>query len=293
MNIFRRGGFQCAMVAWFAATPAHAQRRAPPPDEPVESRSLPARIGSQARRGFLTLVEDHALLWSSPARSPGQALKTVMPFVAATAVALTMDHRVESGLPNSADQVRYSKAVSVGGAYYSLAAGAGALAAVGAAAGSRRAVETGMLAAVAVAHTESIAQMLKYATGRERPDFGDSARGRFWRREQSFPSGHAMGTWAVATVISKEYHQNRFIRYGIYALPLAISASRVGAQRHFLSDVVAGGSIGYLLGAWLYDRHHNPDLGGAAIRRQRISIAPDFRFNGRYGGFTAGVNISR
>jgi membrane-associated phospholipid phosphatase len=230
------------------------------------------------RQGFTALVKDHALLWSSPARSPQQALRTVLPFVAATAAALSLDHRMESRLPNSPDQIRYSKAVSIGGAYYSLAAGAGALAAVGAVTRNRRAVETGMLAAVAMAHTESIAQMLKYAAGRGRPDFGDSARGRFWERQQSFPSGHAMGTWAVATVISKEYHQNRFIRYGIYALPLVISASRLGAQRHFLSDVVAGGSIGYLLGAWLYDRPIIPILaarlsGQTAYPWRRISAS--------------------
>lgn len=215
-----------------------------------------APLGAQVASSFNTLVKDHALLWSSPFRSRNAALRTVLPFAAATAVALTLDRTVANGLPNTRDQVRYSKAVSLAGTYYTLGAAAGAFIALGAATHNGRAVETGLLAAEAVAHTESIAQMLKYAAGRERPDFGEGARGRFWHRQQSFPSGHAMGSWAVATVISKEYSHNRFIKYGIYALPLLVSASRVGAQRHFVSDVVAGGAVGHLLGRWLFHRHH-------------------------------------
>jgi hypothetical protein len=249
-------------------------------------------LTSEVRRGFTTLVRDHALMWSSPVRAPRKALTTALPLVAATAVALQFDHPLASRLPNSRDQIRYSKAVSEAGAYYSVGAAAGAFVALGAVAGSRRAVETGLLAAASVAHTESISQMLKYAAGRERPDFGDTVRGRFWHRQQSFPSGHAMATWAVATVISREYHENRFIRYGAYAFPVLISLSRIGAQRHFVSDVVAGGALGHLIGGWLYDRHHNPALGGAAVRKRGVSITPDFSVHRKWGGFTAAVNIS-
>jgi membrane-associated phospholipid phosphatase len=226
-------------------------------------------------------------------RSGRRTLKIVLPLAAVTAAALTVDRRVASALPNTADQIRFSKRVSVAGTYYSLGAAAGAFAGIGALTGNSRALETGLIAASAVAHTESIAQMLKYVGGRERPDFGDSGGGRFWRRQQSFPSGHAMGTWAVATVISKQYHRNRFIRYGVYALPVLVSASRIGAQRHFLSDVVAGGSLGYLMGSWLYERHHDPALGGGAIRRRGTSFHPSIRRDPRWGGVGVALSISR
>jgi membrane-associated phospholipid phosphatase len=102
-----------------------------------------------------------------------------------------------------------------------------------------------------------------------------------------------MGTWAVATVISREYHHNRFIRYGAYAFPIAISASRIGARRHFLSDVVAGGSLGYLIGTWLYNRHHDPALGGAAVRRRGISVRPDVQFHPQSRTARVALYISR
>jgi hypothetical protein len=259
--------------------------------QPESRESLLARIGRQTGRGFTTLARDHALLWSSPFRNGRAGLLTAAPIAAATALALSVDHPIARRLPNTPDQVRYSKAVSATGTYYTLGAAAGAFIGVGAIARDRRAVETGMLAAQAIAHSESIAQMLKYAGGRERPDYGDAMRGRFWRRQQSFPSGHAMGTWAVATIVSREYHENKWIRYGAFAFPIAISASRMGAQRHFLSDVVAGGSIGYLIGGWLYNRHHDPTLGGASVRRRGLAIRPDVQFDPKTRSVGVAIHI--
>lgn len=299
---FVRAPYYRAIVLCLSAAAAHGQNC---PDEAENipalsvtsvnrSRSAFTRTAEGVRSAFTTLVRDEALLWISPARSPRATLNTVFSLIAVTGAALSADRRLASGLPNSADQVRYSKAVSVAGTYYALGAASGAFTGIGALTGNRRAVETGLLAAQAVAHTESIAQMLKYAAGRERPDFGD-AGGRFWRRQQSFPSGHAMGTWAVAAVISREYHDKRLIRYGIYALPVLVSASRIGAQRHFLSDVVAGGSIGHLMGSWLYRRHHDSTLGGATVgeNHRKISLQPAIRYDQKWGGVSFALHISR
>ena len=261
--------------------------------QPETRETLLARIGRQTGRGFSTLTRDHALLWSSPFRGGRSALLTAAPIAAATALAFKLDRPIARRLPNTPDQIRYSKAVSAAGTYYTLGATAGAFVGIGAIARDRRAVETGMLAAQAIAHSESIAQMLKFAGGRERPDYGDAIRGRFWHGQQSFPSGHAMGTWAVATIVSREYHDNKWIRYGAFAFPVAISASRMGAQRHFLSDVVAGGSIGYLIGGWLYNRHHDPMLGGAPVRRRSLAIRPDVQFDPKTRSVGVAVHITR
>ncbi|HEY6987628.1 MAG TPA: phosphatase PAP2 family protein, partial [Bryobacteraceae bacterium] len=279
-----------------SAGTASAAGEAIAPAAPVLAQPLDTRkIGraAEVRLGFTTLVRDHALLWSSPFRARRSALKTVLPLLGATAAAFALDHHVAKGLPNTPDQVRYSKAVSVFGTDYSLAAASGVFLAAGAVTHNRHAVETGLLAVQALAHTESIAQMLKFAAGRERPDFGEDGPGRFWHRQQSFPSGHAMSTWAVATVISREYHQNRFIRYGIFAFPIVISAARLGGQRHFLSDVVAGGSIGYLVGGWIYDRHHDPALGGAPIHRRGWSVTPDVQYDPASRGVGVSLKLTR
>lgn len=88
-----------------------------------------------------------------------------------------------------------------------------------------------------IALTQIITQGLKLSIGRQRPNKSD---------EHSFPSGHTSSTFALASAM-----------YGIYGwkvgAPAFISAFLVGAQRinsdaHYLSDVLTGAMIGYLVG---------------------------------------------
>jgi len=75
---------------------------------------------------------------------------------------------------------------------------------------------------------------LKYGVNRKRPNGED----------YSFPSGHTSTTFQGATFVHK--------RYGLkYAIPLYLEAtfvgySRVHADKHYLSDVLAGAVIGGL-----------------------------------------------
>ena len=76
---------------------------------------------------------------------------------------------------------------------------------------------------------------LKFGVGRERPDGSNN---------RSFPSGHTSASFQGASFIHA--------RYGLkYAIPAYIGAafvgySRVYANKHFTSDVLAGAAIGSL-----------------------------------------------
>jgi membrane-associated phospholipid phosphatase len=85
--------------------------------------------------------------------------------------------------------------------------------------------------------SQGTAQAIKFAAGRTRPDGSD---------DHSFPSGHSASMFATATVLQKEYGW----KVGAPAFALAgwVGASRVQMQRHYLSDVVAGATIGILAG---------------------------------------------
>ena len=78
---------------------------------------------------------------------------------------------------------------------------------------------------------------LKFATQRTRPDGSN---------DRSFPSGHASGAFALATV-TEVFHGPL---YGIpaYLLASAIAVSRIDANKHVASDVVAGAVLGTLIG---------------------------------------------
>ena len=62
----------------------------------------------------------------------------------------------------------------------------------------------------------------------------------------SFPSGHTMLVFSVLPLLSKEFPRLKYIWITFAVL---VAFSRVYFGLHFLSDVIVGGLIGYLLGA--------------------------------------------
>jgi membrane-associated phospholipid phosphatase len=93
---------------------------------------------------------------------------------------------------------------------------------------------------------------LKAILQRERP-FSDGAEGKFFSgnwQSGSFPSGHSMFDWTIASVIAHEYPKWP-VAVAMYGLATASSTYRVTAGVHFPSDVVAGGVLGYLIGRYV------------------------------------------
>jgi membrane-associated phospholipid phosphatase len=94
------------------------------------------------------------------------------------------------------------------------------------------------------------ANILKHAIGRPRPKFMDTGKFQFspvsgsgW---DSFPSGHAAASFAVATVLAVKFPR---ARWPILAVAVAIAASRIIRGSHFLTDVAGGAALGCVMGA--------------------------------------------
>ena len=106
---------------------------------------------------------------------------------------------------------------------------------------------------------------LKYSVGRLRPDGS---------RRNSFPSGHTATAFMTATMLHKEYGwRSPWFSIGGYTAAAVTGISRILNNRHWLSDVIAGGAIGIgsvHLGYFitdcifkekgLYDRYVDPEF---------------------------------
>jgi membrane-associated phospholipid phosphatase len=192
----------------------------------------------------------------------------LVPFAAATGVALHYDAQAQQDLGIDKTRIDVSSTFSDVGLYGSIAGGGG-LYLLGAATHNDHLAETGRLGEEAIVNSLLVVEALKLATNRERPNEGNG-RGGFWphgtrsyESDGSFPSGHAAATFAFARVLASEYPSKR-VQLAAYALALAVSASRVTAREHFPSDVLVGGTFGYLIGGYVV-RHHAAGDGASAF----------------------------
>ena len=254
----RRFCRQCLVFAVVAMGPlASAQQTQPaPPSEPppAEQQTVdaqqPAAPDAAQRPCLKRFVADEFQIWTSPLRRDSYDAHTVkkylIPLVAISGALIATDKQTGDLLPNTDDQTTWSGRVSQIGASYTLVGGSAATLLVGRLVGDKHASEAGWLGLQAVAHTQIVVFAVKQLTNRERP-LVDEGSGEFWSGGDSFPSGHAATSFAVATVFAYEYREHIAIPIGAYALATAVAASRVGARRHWVSDVVVGGSLGVLI----------------------------------------------
>jgi membrane-associated phospholipid phosphatase len=186
-------------------------------------------------------------------RAKRRDLKWIVPIGVGTAALIATDRRVSGEIGEVGRIQPPSRFVSRAGSLTTYAAPA-ALFLLGHATKNERASHAGSVSIQAVLHSAIIVQTLKAATNRERPNKppGD---GGFWDGGKSFPSGHAISSWAFAAAISDQYPEKKFLRIGVYSMATAVSLSRVSAREHFPSDVLIGSSVGYLIGHYI-SRHH-------------------------------------
>jgi hypothetical protein len=117
---------------------------------------------------------------------------------------------------------------------------------------------TYLLAGEAVLDSEVLTTVMKDLDRRMKPvevpangDFGDtwfrSHAGSPLRGIGSFPSGHTIAAFSLATVFADRYPKPRWHAIAAYGAAAAIGFSRVSLQSHHPSDVFAGAFLGYTI----------------------------------------------
>jgi membrane-associated phospholipid phosphatase len=242
--MFLRGFF----LLLAALVPLTLQAQVRPPEDECE-------VGAP-RVCVRHVLQDEGHILTSPLHVRPSDLLWIVPFGVATGVAIDYDAHALRSLghdPQREDDFR--RVSDIGGIYLPIG---GVVAGYGL--GSFRQddylKQTAVLAGEAMADSAILNEGLKYAINRETPSQGDGT-GRFWPHGtrtwpdgQSMPSNHAIITWSFAHVVADRY-PSWHTKLLVYGLATTVSASRVMSRDHFPSDVLVGGTLGYLIGGYV------------------------------------------
>ncbi len=129
--------------------------------------------------------------------------------------------------------------------------------------GDNRMQNMGIISLQSIAASAGVSMVGKRIVGRARPDEELGAFSRSGKRsDASFPSNHAAVAFAAVTPFAQEYDAP-----WLYGLAAVGSMGRVADRKHWVSDVVAGGVVGYAIGSWLWQAQRDDS-------RSSFSVVP-------------------
>jgi membrane-associated phospholipid phosphatase len=248
------------LIVISAVTPASSQTSTP--DAPRKGQgfcSSPSDGGDRAvslQTLLPNILCDQKDIWTFPARlAQGQDIAPTL-MTAGSAIGLVALDPVDTPyFRRTMSFHSFNSALSGTNATLAIAAVPISLYAVGFARRDPYAQHSALLIGEAVADTELVATALKDLDQRLRPrdirpagNFSDTwfdNKGSWYSSSASFPSGHTIAAFAVATVIAHRYRTHKWIPYAAYGAAALIGFSRVSESAHFPSDVFMGAALGY------------------------------------------------
>ncbi len=233
---------------------APSPRLPDPPQTPVSERLTPRELAA-------TFLQDQQAIWTSPAHIRSSNMPGLITLFLATTVAITADHQTMSTEvshdPSFNNRNVQASNVLLGG----FVAVPTLLFLKGEFFHSPGARETGFLAGEAMADSMVVDEVPKFSTMRERPDL-DGAKGKFFQTssatDSSFPSTHTLVAWSSAAVLASESY-SPLVKIGAYTLATGVSLTRVLGRQHFPSDVLVGSAFGWMIGRYVYRKHHHDE----------------------------------
>jgi membrane-associated phospholipid phosphatase len=241
------------LTVLFAATSLLCAAQAiSPADSSVAPSWLIEHRGVELKSLPRNLFTDQKNFWTAPIQMNQEQWRSTVPLSFAIAGLLALDTGVQSHVNPSATTASHFTTLSNAGVAALVGIGGGMFLW-----GNLSHIdvqrETGLLSGEAAIDAAIDTTVLKYAFARERPGAG-SGRGRFFEGGTSFPSQHAAVSWAIASVIAHEYPgpATKLLAYGMAA---AVSAARVGGEKHFFTDALVGSALGWYVGREVFRSH--------------------------------------
>lgn len=202
------------------------------------------------------VVHDQVPIWLFPkAVAQGKHLKPTLVFLSVTAGLVAIDPVVSPSFKNNRSFSAFDAGLSGENTTLAMLAFPVAFYMWGLEKKDPYAQHTVLLAGEAVIDSEILTTVLKDLDRRRLPSqvpvnsgFGDTwfeAHGQWFRGIGSFPSGHTIAAFSIATVFADRYPKPRWHRWVAFGLAGLVGFSRVPLQAHYPSDVFAGAVLAY------------------------------------------------
>jgi membrane-associated phospholipid phosphatase len=269
--------FGLVLSAILFSAAAGVQAQAPPPTPSPTASATPQTPSTPSLESqfFKNILRDQKAIWTAPFHLHSRDARWLAPISLGTAAFIATDQRTGDEVAESDSPLNASRIVSYAGSAYGVGSVAAAFYVFGRAKHDERARETGMLGAEALVDSAIVVTVVKEITQRSRPTAG-VRRSDFFDGGSSFPSGHAIEAWSLATIIANEYHDRPLVQISAYGIASAVSVARFTGRNHYLSDVLVGSAIGYGIGRYVYHAHHrkSPVSGGEEESSERLRRRP-------------------
>ena len=244
----------------FSATATAAPQAGPafPPHDPFPSGSgtFPEEGAVSWKLLAPNLLHDQKNIWLFPAHvAKGEHWKPALGFVVATAGLVALDPFEAPYFRSTSTYHTFNQAFSGGNTSMGTTIVPTAFYAVSLVRHNKYDQHTSLLVGEAVLDSELLTELMKSVDRRLRPadvplqgNFSDTffdGKGGLPSGRGSFPSGHTIAAFSIATVFANRYPRHRWVPWVAYGLAGLVAFSRVTLQSHFTSDVFAGAVLGY------------------------------------------------
>lgn len=204
------------------------------------------------------LASDQKNIWLFPVRAvEGKKKKYVWPTLAVigtTAALIALDPHTAPYFRKTSDFSGFNSVFTGKGTEIGTIVPPIAMYAAGFIRKDKKMQSTAMLAGEALANSEILTTVMKDIDRRTRPaaiatngNFTDTwfKDTRYLRSNGSFPSGHTIAAFSVATVIARKYGNHKWVPYVAYGGAALVGFSRMTLSAHYGSDVFMGAALGY------------------------------------------------
>ncbi len=228
----------------------------PSPDGAPSSSTSTDHQPGLVKRSIIRIGQDQKHLYRGPFEAHN--LKWDAVILIGTGAFLAADRHIENNISHSNfSAYQHISDAALGG----LAGSAAAIYLYGLRDDHSHARETGELELETLVNTFLIYAPMQLIAGRQRPDEGNN-HGDFLKHHAlntSFPGGHAMFTWAMASVLADEYPKP-WARVLSYGAAFTVTFARFMARDHWASDMFVGTGLGLAIAERTFHARCNPEF---------------------------------